>query len=200
METEGSYSNEYAEDAAASTKPTEDLLTQLLNLAHDQVRLENRVAAYEEKLAKEKKLLEVVSTQLLPMIMEKLGVAEFTFSDGAVIQVAEKTAASISEANREAAFAWLRENGHGDIIKHVISVSLKAGMDDFAKKLVAGLRATPELQDQKVDEKESIASQTLLAFVKTQIKKGQEVPDSITVMPLKFTKITVPEQKAPDQF
>ena len=50
-------------------------------------------------------------------MMAEMGLAHLKLMDGSTVDVKPHYSASITIANREAAFNWLRENGLGDIIK-----------------------------------------------------------------------------------
>ena len=50
-------------------------------------------------------------------MMSEMGLAELKLHDGSHLKVSTSYRATITEANKEAAFNWLRENGLGDIIK-----------------------------------------------------------------------------------
>lgn len=82
--------------------------------------------------------------------------------------------ASIPKAKQEAAFAWLEENGHGDMIKHEVKIKFGKEEDSFFKKFVRDLmkRKKPV----KAEIKDSVAPQTLGAFVREQISEGASIP------------------------
>jgi hypothetical protein len=64
--------------------------------------------------------------------------------------------------------------------------------------LKAELQAKPELAEQTINEKEAVHPQTLSAFVKKQVEADAEVSAAITVLPLRFAKITLPKKRARD--
>jgi hypothetical protein len=201
---DNSYAADVDDSESLAPKPI-DLAT-IVALANEQLRMQNRVAWLTNKLAEETELLRGIAEKKLPEALELAGMKDFTLADGSKVQVAEKVVANISKENQLDAHTWLRNEKHGDIIKHVITTSFGAGADKVAKALLAELRARPELKDETIEEKEAVHPQTLLAFVKRQIAKAEEaeaevnLPNSITVLKLKFAKITVPKQKAPNAF
>ena len=77
----------------------------------------------EEQIKQKKKHLEHISGEVIPTMMAEMGLAELKLHDGSHLKVSTSYRATITEANKEAAFNWLRENGLGDIIKNEISVS-----------------------------------------------------------------------------
>ena len=56
--------------------------------------------------------------------------------NGEEVEVRNTYGAHIKEANKEAAFAFLRESGHGDIIKNTVSVAFGKGEDAMAESFV----------------------------------------------------------------
>ena len=53
-------------------------------------------------------------------MMSEMGLAELKLHDGSHLKFSTSYKANISEANKEMAYNWLRENGLGDIIKNEI--------------------------------------------------------------------------------
>lgn len=76
-------------------------------------------------------------------------------------------AASWPQDKREAAFQWLQDNGHQDLIKTEIVITLGRGEADTAAKVQAALKAL----DVPFTSSLSVHFQTLSAFVKEQITK-----------------------------
>ena len=97
---------------------------------------------------KEKEL----SEQIIPSKLEEFGVLDIKLADGSRISAEPFYAARITAEKTDDAHQWLRDNGHGDIIKNVVSVSFGRGEDDRAKKVMT------ELFEQGLDaeQKESV--------------------------------------------
>ena len=76
--------------------------------------------------------IQKVSGDIIPTMMSEMGLAELKLHDGSHLKVSTSYRATITEANKEAAFNWLRENGLGDIIKNEISVSFGRNEDNKA--------------------------------------------------------------------
>ena len=64
----------------------------------------------------------------------KWDLAHLKLADGSTVDVKPNYSASITIANREKAFNWLRKNGLGDIIKNEISVSF--GRNEITRQLI----------------------------------------------------------------
>jgi hypothetical protein len=80
--------------------------------------------------------------------------------------------AKIPEDKRQAAFEWLEQNDHGDLVKSVINIFF--GMQEHEERL----RVMKILSDAKVQyyTNESVHHMTLKAFVKSEILKGHQIP------------------------
>ena len=55
--------------------------------------------------------------------MEEMGPDQKGTWNGVEVKLVQKIDARITEANKEAAFAWLRNNGHDGIIKNDVTMS-----------------------------------------------------------------------------
>jgi hypothetical protein len=75
----------------------------------------------ESRLKLLKKKRDHISGEVIPTMMSEMGLSELKLQDGSHLKVATSYRATITEANKEAAFNWLRNNGLGDIIKNEIS-------------------------------------------------------------------------------
>ena len=78
----------------------------------------SRIEKSENNLKDLKKEHDRLSGEVIPTMMAEMGLAHLKLSDGSTVDVKPNYSASISIANREKAFTWLRENGLGDIIKN----------------------------------------------------------------------------------
>jgi hypothetical protein len=96
-------------------------------------------------------------------------------SDGSSLEVKTNYSATITQANKEKAFNWLRENNLGDIIKNEISVSFGRNEDikaaDYAE-LAKGQGFQPQ-------QKLKVEPMTLKALVRERIEAGKEMPTEL---------------------
>jgi len=103
----------------------------------------------EDNLKDLKKKRDHISGEVIPTMMSEMGLAELKLHDGSHLKVSTSYKAHISEANKEQAFNWLRDNGLGDIIKNEISVSFGRNEDnkaaDYAERAEAGKDMPTEL-------------------------------------------------------
>ena len=96
-------------------------LDEVSQLCQELSSLENDIQSYEETVKELKKKAEKLSMEVIPEKMNELGLKSVELNDGSKLKIAEFVQARISDDNKDKAFAWLRENGHGDLIKHILS-------------------------------------------------------------------------------
>ena len=148
------------------------------SLADQVERLESmqkQLATQEEALKDKKKQIEHLSGEVIPTMMAEMGLSHLKLMDGSSVDVKPNYSASISIANREAAFGWLRNNGLGDIIKNEISVSFGRNEENKAAdyaKLAQGRGFQPT-------QKMKVEPMTLKALVRERIEAGKEMPTEI---------------------
>lgn len=90
-------------------------------LAGVQMQLEDDLSAAEDRVKEIKVHLRKVAETDLPEAMESVEIEEFKLEDGTKIKITPTYIGSISEANREKAHKWLRDNGFDGIIKHDVA-------------------------------------------------------------------------------
>ena len=95
-------------------------------------QLQKDIELREENLKNLKKKLEHVSGEVIPTMMAEMGLSHLKLMDGSSVDVKPHYSATITQANKEAAFNWLRQNGLGDIIKNEIMVSFGRNEDTRA--------------------------------------------------------------------
>ena len=123
--------------------------------------------------------------------MHRAGIASIKLDDGTKVEVKPIYSAKIPISRTEEAFTWLRDNGHGDLIKNNVMVTFQRKQDNEAKSLVAELRD----KGHNVKQAEKVEPMTLKAFVKEQIQEGKNVPsDVFGVYVASKTKLTTKEE------
>jgi hypothetical protein len=159
----------------AMTAPTDAAVISVSDLAHSLLDRQAEVTQAELMLKDRKEALRLIVETLLPDAMREHGIRDLTMSDGSTITIQSVIRASITAANREKAFDWLDDNGHGDLIKHVITTRLGRGERDTADQIM------DLIEDLGVDAdyKPSVHPGTLSAFVREQTAKGVAVPDDL---------------------
>ena len=129
----------------------------------------------ESRLKLLKKKRDHISGEVIPTMMSEMGLAELKLHDGSHLKVSTSYKAHISEANKEMAFNWLRENGLGDIIKNEISVSFGRNEDNKA----ADYAELAKGQGFQPTQKMKVEPMTLKALVRERIEAGKEMPTEI---------------------
>jgi len=137
--------------------------------------LQGRLELQEENIKNTKKELEHVSGEIIPTMMSEMGLSHLKLMDGSSVDVKPHYSATITVANKEAAFNWLRNNGLGDIIKNEISVSFGRNEDNKAADyaVLAQERGFQPTQKMKVEP------MTLKALVRERIEAGKEMPTEL---------------------
>ena len=147
-------------------------LTQIANLAKRQQEAERAVLVKEDELKQAEAELRLVQEDLLPTAMAEAGMKAFTLDNGAKITVKDDVAVSVPADKKRDAYAWLRENNFGDLIKNTVAIDFGRGEDNSAE----ALKEYCQERGMNYSDKEGVHAQTLKAFIKEQMAKGVDVP------------------------
>ena len=164
----------FEEDQQDAMKKTGNIQS----LADQVERLEGVTSEIEDtesriKLLKKKR--DHISGEVIPTMMSEMGLAELKLHDGSHLKVSTTYRAHISEANKDVAYNWLRNNGLGDIIKNEISVSFGRNEDNKA----ADYADLAKGQGFQPTQKMKVEPMTLKALVRERIEAGKEMPTEI---------------------
>ena len=130
----------------------------------------------EANLADLKKDEKILATNEIPKAMAEAGVTMLKLYDGSTVEVKPIYSARMpSDSRKQEAFEWLRENGAGDLIKNIVSLNFGRAEDSDAKKLFENLQE----QGYNVSQNEKVEPNTLKAFVREKLQKGQNVPTDL---------------------
>ena len=156
------------------TTPTigDNSLKEMADLCAEQVALEKEMEQLQEQLKAKAAAARKLSQEIIPARMSELGLESLTLSDGSAIKIKQLVHASIPVKYREEAFDWLREHGHGDIIKNQVSATFGKGEDTTASNFIDKIEELGYQPQQKV----WVEPMTLKAFVREQIDNGSELP------------------------
>jgi len=162
-------------------------LTRLVGLAELLVKQKSKVADLEDQLKAAKADAFRTEREDLPELMSEVGMSEFVLEDGSKVSVKEEVDASITEAKRDAAVAWLVDNGFGGLIKTTVTASFAKGDREAAVELAERMS-----QDGIIAElKEVVHPATLKSFVKEQLTNGEEIPfDTFSIRPYNIANIS----------
>ena len=168
--------DEMAEDSAIESKKSLSTdnagLKTIAELAEKIQSQEQQIANTEEDLKKQKEELRNLQNEELPMLMQEIGIKKFELEDGSSVNVKEIYAGSISQANKEKAFNWLRQNKFDDIIKNTVTTAFGKGEDNAAQNFMEIAEQSGYTPVQKTE----VHPQTLKAFIKERVEGGDEFP------------------------
>ena len=159
------------QDAMKRTDNIQSLADQVERLE----TVDTNIESAEQILKDLKKKRDHISGEVIPTMMSEMGLAELKLHDGSHLKVSTSYKAHISEANKEAAYNWLRENGLGDIIKNEISVSFGRNEDNKAADYAELAKRSGFQPTQKM----KVEPMTLKALVRERIEAGKEMPTEI---------------------
>jgi hypothetical protein len=163
------------ENDADALKVSDESVTGIAALAKKAKMLEKEIedlaASLKEKEEQYRNLTEIT----IPEAMAETGMKKFVMADGSLIDVKPFYGASISKARQAEAFQWLRDHGFDDIIKNTVSVRFGRKEDELAARMIQLLRQQGFMPEQT----EKVEPQTLKAWVKERIEKGQPVDSEL---------------------
>ena len=137
--------------------------------------LQKRLELQEENIKNTKKELDHLSAEVIPTMMSEMGLSHLKLMDGSSVDVKPHYSATITKANQEAAFNWLRNNGLGDIIKNEILVSFGRNEDNKA----ADYAALAAERGYQPTQKLKVEPMTLKALVRERLEAGKDMPTEI---------------------
>lgn len=179
---------QFEKDAKGDEKklPSNKQLKELGVMTNRLADLELEAVRIEEDLAGKKKEIAELGTRKIPDLFDEFGLSKLTLTDGTVITIKRSYAATITEAKRAECYKWLRKNKFGSLIKHQVTTNLKKGEAKEAKQLNALIK---KLGLTSAD-KQTVAANTLKAFVKEQIEAGNDFPQELfSVFPIRIAKV-----------
>ncbi len=147
-------------------------LKEMSDLCAEQAAIEEEIKQLEEQVKAKSKAARKLSQEIIPAKMQELGLESLTLKDGSSVKVKQLVQASIPVKYREEAFKWLRDNGHGDLIKNQVSATFGKGEDSSANEFIDKINSLGYEPTQKV----WVEPMTLKAFVREQINEGSELP------------------------
>ena len=153
--------------------------TQNINKLADKIKqmqgLQKDIETNEEYVKQKKKELDHISGEVIPTMLSEMGLSFLKLQDGSSVEVKTNYSATITQANKEEAFNWLRQNGLGDIIKNEIVVSFGRSEDDKA----AAYAELAKGQGHQPTQKLKVEPMPLKALVRERIEGGKEMPTEL---------------------
>jgi len=136
---------------------------------------QKQIKKAEEEISKLKEAEVHLSDNVIPNLMREAGISKMELTDGSVVNVKPYYQAHINESFKERAHNWLRENGHGDLIKNNVTLEFGKGQDDLAQSVIQDAQE----KGYNVKQKQGVHASTLKAFVREQIQDGKQVPNDM---------------------
>jgi len=151
---------------------SQDNMGKIGAVANDVADTDQEIQDLEDKLKVKKDYKKHLSENVLPNLFSEVGLSELKLADGRHLKVGNYYGASIKDAKKEAAFAWLRNKGFGDLIKNQVSCSFGRDEDEKARGLIDTLNEKGYPSSQR----EWVEPSTLRAFIREQHEAGKELP------------------------
>ena len=164
----------FEEDQTAILDKT-DNIDKLANKIKEMQTIQKDIEQNEEYLKQRKKDLEQISGEVIPTMLTEMGLSYLKLADGSSVEVKTNYSATITLANKEKAFNWLRENGLGDIIKNELIVSFGRNEDNKAAEYAELAKG----QGYQPTQKLKVEPMTLKALVRERIEGGKPLPTEI---------------------
>ena len=158
------------------TELSTDNLADITSECNKLMTLQDEIKKTEERWKELQSEERNISQEVIPNLLHQVGVSEIKTIDGATVQVKPFLKASITKANQERAFNWLRENGFEDIIKNQLAINFKKSEDNMASDIFEDLKS----KGLNVNREEKVNTNTLTATFKELIlEKGEAVPNDV---------------------
>ena len=179
------YSDEPQESSAEAT-------ARLTGLVLKMAQLEIEEGDLEEKLKLVGKELRQYRENLVPELMAELGMNLIRTKGGIEVEMKEELRASFpKDSSRQTqAFGWLKETGNDGMIKREVSIQYGRDSVEWADQLIQKLEEWGVGEHGVVQQDWTVNHQTLLAFLRRELKDGKPVPMEVfSAFVQKYAKI-----------
>lgn len=189
--------NTKSDDRVESAPAADEGELSLITTLADRFMVEQQtVLEIEANLKAAKEAARITQEVDLPQAMLDVGMRAFTLKNGFGVDIVNVVHAGITEANKPAAYAYLKKNKQDDIIKRDITITFGRGEEQRCAQALDTLKA--DFPENKIVEKTSIHAQTLGAFVREQLREGSDLPQDIFGVYTKtYAALTPPGGKRP---
>lgn len=186
---------ELADVPRFTAAPSEDQSTRLTKMGQELWSVDARIVELEHELEQKKQRRVELVQKELPEFMTQIGQDKVGLAEFGVDLVLEpyyhaNIKAEWPDEQRQEAFDWLENNGHGDLIKCQVEFLFPRYLMDLAKWFVEAVskikipatfvkkkgKGTPVPAIPEPTLKQTVPWNTLTAFVKEQVEKGEQLP------------------------
>jgi len=172
-------------DGPADKKLTDEQMGTLGIAVNKLLNFQILIAEQEELLKATKKQEREYNQGIIPQLMANLGFDSVTV-DGKKISVKDSIQIGIPAPMRPAAYKWLEDNGHGALIKTLLTAKFSAGDQDAAEEA----QETLDKLGVSNDLVESVHTGTLKAWAREELAQGNSLPsDKFKVHVVKITTV-----------
>lgn len=130
----------------------------------------------------------------IPEALRAANLSGIKLPDGTKVNLESTVQTSLSAEKKPAAYSWLREHGHEDVIKSKLSIAFAKGDTERVEATRAALEELQvpfELQD-------DVHASTYKALIRELMGNGEQLPlDVLGVFIVEQAKVTFPKSKSP---
>lgn len=162
------------ETNSALDKADEASLENLVKHAEEMAELKDTIESIEGTLSELTKQYNYIAQEVIPNMLDELGLKTFELKDGSKITVKDFISGSLpkDEQGFSQAIDWLKENELEGILKTDVSMKFGKGEDNFAKNAIALL----EQNGYAVESKYGVHPQTLYSSIRELQRHGVVIP------------------------
>lgn len=154
-----------------------DTLAKLRLLAKAQIGLEKLAKTLDEHLKEIKSAADNLAAKVIPEIMDKAELKDFSLTDNFKMEVEDKIHASMNASNAEAGCEFLEKNGHAAIVKRTITIPFSTQQGKLADKVVKAITKAlgAEIGKVEVHDSKSVHHSTLSAWARKWLQEGKNL-------------------------
>lgn len=183
------YSDEQVEPDENEIKRLGRLVVKLAELMLEEQEADENL----KRIQKERRQYE---QNLIPELMEQIGMSEVTTMGGMKVTCKDVIRVSFPKDPEKVqrAFAWLRETGNDGIIKRQFTIQYGRGDGAWAEKFNELLAEQEVEEHAHVEQTKTIHPTTLKSFLEKELVKGTDPPlEDFGAFQQKFAKIKLPK-------
>lgn len=174
-------------EAAAGTLGTLSQLADALRAA--EVAVANAEAALNDVI----RARDRIATVDIPEAMSAAGgITEFKFENGAKLVVKRDIKVSCTAENKAETYEWLRDHGHGGVIKS----ELRIGVGELTQVQVAKIAEVALKVGADTERTENVHPSTLKSLITELMEAGSPTPGSVTIFDYKKASIKEPPSRS----